>query len=253
MTHTRLNRERLLKSRTSGIGFTLVELLVVIGVISILIGLLLPSLSKAREQAKVIVCASNMRQLTMAYLNYAMENNGTLVSGQTDGGQDGPGWVGLGPNRSLEGRGALWRYLRQSKVYKCPNDVRDEYVWSYAMIDPASSDPGRGTFRKISQLGPADRQAVLVEDADERGVVAGSFIMSVQPVGWIDAPGRYHRMPKYGGSNVAFSDGHVETWRYRDARTREIWSDGNGGYPVQVQPDNPDLVYFRSIYDAKTK
>ena len=70
-------------------AFTLIELLVVIAVIAVLLGILLPSLKKAREVARMASCSSNQRQVVLGLLTYAQMNDHKLPPSP---GQDGTGW-----------------------------------------------------------------------------------------------------------------------------------------------------------------
>ena len=67
-----------MKAEKKRFGFTLVELLVVISIIALLLAILMPSLQRAREQARSVVCLNNMRQYGLAVYFYADDHNGTL-------------------------------------------------------------------------------------------------------------------------------------------------------------------------------
>ena len=228
------------------IAFTLVELLVVIGIIAVLIALLLPSLRAAQSAAQVTVCSSNLRQLTQAYLQYAIENHGCLIGCDTTSDID---WVNTNNPQPVES-GSLYRYTRTTKLYRCPADLREGYTYSYGIFDPAGSHIG-GPPRKLSSLHAADRQGIFIEDADQRGSVINSFVQllpqsppSPNDFCWGDPVGNFHRSRRTTLTTISFADGHVEAHRMTDLRTLFV----QAGQPSEPQPDNPDLRYILSVY-----
>jgi prepilin-type N-terminal cleavage/methylation domain-containing protein/prepilin-type processing-associated H-X9-DG protein len=109
-------------------AFTLIELLVVISVIAVLIAILVPALTAARTRTRGLVCKSNLRQLLIASVGYATENDGFYVPAASDMG-DSAGlhrWHGVRDTFEEPfdaGRGPLVGYLAEGQVKECPGKV----------------------------------------------------------------------------------------------------------------------------------
>src|SRR5687767_4704657 len=90
--------------RTRARAFTLVELLVVVAVIAVLVAMLVPALQRAREQAMLLQCLSNIRQVGMVAMgHYAVDNKGQVTPAQTYITGFGPAWCPGVPFVNLNG------------------------------------------------------------------------------------------------------------------------------------------------------
>lgn len=215
------------RRRQGARAFSLVELLVVVSVIALLIAVLLPSLKGARDQAKRLACASNLRSLMTAVQTYAVANDDRLIT------------AGLAHGGSVDEHAAwihtLERDYGNKLVGRCPADRSIHFTTplspttQYRQASYASSyytvkrlDDGRGPWNRMS-LFRRPTSTILFAELAEKGdyAVADHF----HPEQWWVDPSRLAREQlepeRHGGkANYAFVDTHVEVLPF--GRTYEI-------------------------------
>jgi len=242
-----LNLSNRARFRVSAVrsGFTLVELLVVIGIIALLISILLPSLAKAREQGIRTKCLANIKSLGMGIQMYANENRSYVCAvnwgdSATGNGRVKAGWLysagaGLYPNfngttlteQQVE-EGALWPYVKVHGVYRCPGhditnifgktDSQVSYLMNGAMNSFDFNVPGQVAPTYPGKLYPMNKfkttESVCIWEADERPGGASPFNDGASypqesfNLNATAAQGYTSRHGKY--STICFLDGHAE-------------------------------------------
>src|SRR5688572_27997365 len=209
--------KRTSSKRSRAGAFTLVELLVVMGVIAVLIGLLLPVISKAREHSKRTKCIANMRSIGHALFGYANTYRDRLPNGNPRG-----VWIDYdGSNRVMAD---FADELKEARVFHCPSDasgVPERIVTA----DQTLPDSARVSYEFYSLYFPPEHGPLLTR------------LRGRAPLAWDIEGGSAvpHRDQNHGsrGGNVLFADGHVAwtdlgQWDNRsEEHTSELQSQSN--------------------------
>ena len=239
-------------------AFTLIELLVVIAVIAVLMAILIPALSRAREQGKRAACLNNLKQLALSWNLYADDFDGKIVNGNTARGtptvnRDTDCWVywtdstTATEEQKLQGirDGLLFRYCPNVKLYKCPTGIRGEFV-TYSIPDalngyyyiPGARDQIKALRTQVRNL---SEQIVFL---DEGRLSPSSWTIWYDQERWWDQITTRHGE----GTNFSFADGHSEHWKWQDRRTVEVaradytqWQNSGRNGSESTQPGNVDL------------
>ncbi|MGA2174939.1 MAG: type II secretion system protein [Verrucomicrobiota bacterium] len=237
--------------RAAARAFSLIELMVVIVIIAIMAALLLPVLSKARQQSAAAGCLGNQKQLVTALRMYTEDNGDRIVqmADYTTGREIYPAggfWGGPQPlpstwtnascalaavQRGLTGSNALYFYCNNLGSYHCPGDMRDTRVpstnspngWaydSYARTQNLGGEPYRNywgakaTYTKMSAIQQPSATFSMMEGADWRGYNVGTWVVVWSGDGfqWKDPPATSHNKV----SSVGFADGHGVLHKWTD-------------------------------------
>jgi prepilin-type N-terminal cleavage/methylation domain-containing protein len=277
-----IRSEQIMKRR----GFTLIELLVVISIIALLMAILMPVLRAAKAKAAGASCLSNLHNLSLAWVIYAMDNDGRLVGGKGDGSVDKAGeWVEYPQQenggvyfsnnsdiaaapfddkiRGIE-RGALFPYVKNIKVYHCPADSRykrppthHDYQGTCGGYRSYSIAGGMNGTLWMSQMKEIYHPCTIytqIKTPAEKYV----FVEDADPRGWniwcwtIDITSPTWGDPLAGWhhnvSNLGFADGHAETHFWKDRSTIAMMNDPDWKTTTPLDKSNPDIEYMQKRY-----
>lgn len=211
-------------------GFTLIELLVVISIIALLISILLPSLSSARDVVRSAKCLSNLKQFGLAFTQYAHMYDGMLPPNTTLAQAQEHEWSAQTEIRNNNERTATWwrtlyyfDYLDNAEVFSDP--VTEQKYADGGGTTPDDINVSYG----LSGLGPTRDSSMLNIDTLPAPSLSIGLIENTIPTGFrtnvpIYEPNGHQNPPAAGGSynqgnfmphagnlNVQFYDGHAES------------------------------------------
>lgn len=259
-----------MSSRNHWKGFTLVELLVVIGVIAVLIGLILPAIERAREQAKSVVCASNLTQLYHAEVIYAdMYNNYVIPAEGGTGSSTQYWWWGtrvlgavFGFDGSYKTSSQKLQILSQiNKILNCPANERNpvsgvayagDYCYNQNLGDIRGENPHSSVyplyaswaFFKRSNQVPGnvlvliDAAPIIAADDDHFDGLSDLLASSLA------RPYPRAGNPHSGKANMLFFDGSVRLANSSALQNWMLLAPGHLNNPnAEAATTNPDDVW----------
>lgn len=237
-------------------AFTLIDLVVVLGMLFFAMALLAPALARTRSNNQSIQCLNNTRQLIGAWQMYSAENNGkTVINLHGAAAQGGAGdptwgmswaegwldWSGSSDNTNIAlllnpryARLAPYLLLSSTRVFQCPADT---YVsanqrasgWnrrcrSYSLsLNVGAGNATAGPFDSIYRQVTKDTDFCYPGPADtfvfldeHPDSINDPGFFSPHSTSWIDVPGTLHN----GGCGFAFADGHSELHKWNDSLTK---------------------------------
>ena len=215
-------------------AFTLVELLVVIGIIALLVAILVPALNQAKEQALRTKCAANLHNVATSIAIYATDNKGKLPQHKSV--QVWWLWDIPVPTRDALVKSGNSRYtLYCAASAMQPNDQNAKELWDYGggycvsgyfwlMSRPSGGLPPLKAPKKYLKV-ITEKNAAMVELAADPTISQNGSFVNIKG-GWTGIHSTAHvRRNKPVGGNILFLDGHVA---WRDFGEMKAWCDSGG-------------------------
>ena len=204
-------------------AFSLVEMLVVISVIALLGSILMPALAAARAQSREVVCKSNIRQLVLANIGYAGENDGSYVAAALDiFSANKHRWHGVRDdlNSAFDAlRGPLIAYLGDGRVKKCPQyvDFRHGDPWDWDFEDGCGGYGYNMTYigSRIWEEGYTDEKCRVTTRDFEVGSPAETLMFADSAMAKLDNDRPYYLEYSFAEPPYFVANGEpIPSWGY---------------------------------------
>ncbi len=244
-------------------ALTLVELLVIIGILFFLLAIVIPALRHPRGPTRP-VCMFNLRDLSIAWIIYADDNDGKIVNGQPS--VNANGMLDTVDNRPTTGNrieipwaqgieidtstgdpkisrqdqektikdGALWPYIQGTKAYRCP-DGKAKHMRTYSIVCSMNGDRSPVAGRSDARMLCVKNRSLVRKPHNRILYVCEGWVNNLSfrvgynnPGKWIDPPPVRHS----NGMNFVFADGHSGFWKWKGDETIKL---GESAVPGQLR------------------